>query len=228
MAKIVRRKNLNNKRSRTFYRQDEIQKGLYTLGSELMTIDGLEYVGAYHIYTATSEIFSESAYDINKSTGLFPFVDVTSDAFTYTNVAIRKPSGVTSAKAPTIFRPTPSLEDFERGYIIRYFLQKRNEINNIIEVDLKQSKKVKLDGTRAINGNLYKLFTIEWKISGPEFDVLDDKGNIITAGVVDTNRRTIFINDSNNPGTANMLGDLREFSIYSKLTDDTIKQQFKI
>jgi hypothetical protein len=77
----------------------------------------------------------------------------------------------------TIFKPTPSDEDYKKGYIIRVFVKKINEnvINEISYVD-----------KSAININLYKTVQVKWKITGPKNNIY--KGNILDkAGVTEQN-----------------------------------------
>lgn len=81
------------------------------------------------------------------------------------------PSSISKSK------PTPSSDDYDKGYIDRYFLKKTNE-NIIFEVSYI---------TTNVNTNLYKKVQLKWKISGPRNNIY--KNNILDKnGVEESNR----------------------------------------
>ena len=49
-------------RLKLYYPVDEITNDLYTYGSELMTEDNVEYIGAFHRYI-TGEVYTKSKWD---------------------------------------------------------------------------------------------------------------------------------------------------------------------
>ena len=59
-------------RRRIYYPEGSIQKGLYTEGGEWMTDDGDEWVGQYHKYTNTGEIYTKPVYVKDVSVKLVP------------------------------------------------------------------------------------------------------------------------------------------------------------
>lgn len=75
-------------------------------------------------------------------------------------------------------RPIPTTEDYNNGYINRFFLKKANE-NFIFEISYLNSKN--------INPNLYKLVELKWKISGPLKNVYKN-GILDKNGVEESNR----------------------------------------
>lgn len=82
-----------------------------------------------------------------------------------------------------ILRHKPSLteSEYNRGFITRYFAKKVNE-NIIIEVS---------NSTAVKNTNpLYKMVSIDWKISGPKHDMVLN-GILEKAGVVEQNKSEI-------------------------------------
>jgi len=61
--------------------------------------------------------------------------------------------------------PKPIEQDYQRGYIIRYFVQKSNDINGIIyEVDSKQYSKLK-------SSELYTSVSLDWRIGGDPIEI---------------------------------------------------------
>ncbi len=77
----------------------------------------------------------------------------------------------------TIRRAAPSPQDYESGYITRFFAKKINE-NIIIETDF--------DGYSRTNNALYKRVKIEWKITGPRNNIMLN-GRFDKAGVTEQN-----------------------------------------
>lgn len=65
---------------------------------------------------------------------------------------------------PTPHYPIPNSDDYNRGYINRYFLQKKNNpLNSIIEVSEQEYRSVSTNGT--IDPTLWNKVTVKWKIT---------------------------------------------------------------
>jgi hypothetical protein len=64
-------------RDKLFYTPDQITNNLYTSGKEYMFEDATEYIGPYHLYTTTGEIYSESKWSRTKSLKLIPYIERT-------------------------------------------------------------------------------------------------------------------------------------------------------
>lgn len=204
----------------------EIQKGLYTSGGELMDYYNNEYVGAYHLYIGTGEIFSENDYIPNKSIPLKPLIrelsNKTIKEYLDTNSGTRIFGGAeygvntkiyTPGKyiSPTSHYPNVTEEDYNRGYIDRFFIKKRNDRgNNVFEINDITYKSISKNGP--VDGNLYIGIQLPWKISGPLNDVKDHIGITTIHGVKDTNRRLIAEAELKFKGIKNYLTDLLEFA----------------
>ena len=80
--------------------------------------------------------------------------------------------------APRPYTPTVSANDYRVGLIKRTFAKKINE-DKIIEI--------KYSDSSGVNSALYKVITINWKVSGPRTNVMKN-GILDKAGVVDQNR----------------------------------------
>lgn len=78
---------------------------------------------------------------------------------------------------PSTFTPTINKDDLERGYIKRYFIGKRNFFD-FIETNAK--------GFNEAETVFYTKVSIDWKITGPEYNIYKDKTLEIT-GVVNYN-----------------------------------------
>ena len=61
--------------------------------------------------------------------------------------------------------PTPTENDYKRGYIVRYFVQKANDINSPI-YEIKQKAISKLS-----NNSFYKTTSLDWRLVGSVEDV---------------------------------------------------------
>ena len=213
-------------RLKIYYPEREITNGLFTVGQEWMLLDTWEeYVGSYHRYESTGEVFTESSWNPNKSMRLTPYKNKPSAYFkyqelvNYTTVAGERKEYNSSmrldmytAPIPTLRYPLPS--EIKNGVMTRYFIIKRNEISSRmpIEIDKKQADTYSIHG-RGINDIIYHLVEVPWKLVGPEYDIKD--GNILREyGVVDTNFRVVLELSKRFPILKEVLSDLRKYTQY--------------
>lgn len=91
-------------------------------------------------------------------------------------------SEISSGAVPVPYKPSPSKDDYSRGYIDRNFVKKVNE-NSVIEVQFAQ--------IGSINSSLYKLVTIRWYITGPKETIVNKDGVVEKLGVAAQNRYEI-------------------------------------
>jgi hypothetical protein len=146
-------------RLRTFYMPDEINKNLYTSGSEFETMDGIEYIGPYHRYV-TNEIYTESTWNSISSKPLRTFTKTnTKKDITYLSLKKNLKTNFASVRSHS---PVIQQSDYITGYINRYFLQKINELI-LIEVDINQYNDWK---SGQIDPNAYIGVELTWYISG--------------------------------------------------------------
>ena len=83
--------------------------------------------------------------------------------------------------SPVEYRPDPTKEDYQSGFITRYFSKKINE-EKIFEIN---PSTVSL-----IEAKLYYVVSLNWKISGSKEKVMN--GNIIEkTGVIESNQEEI-------------------------------------
>ena len=203
-----------DKRKRAYYTKAQITKGLLTDGGQWMLVDGAEYKGQYHTYT-TDEVFTQSSFVDGVSKTLIPYIDLESVSnlgvdfgknFEYDNI---KQIDITESSTPNPTTPQPTDKDMINGYMLRYYASKVND-DNIIEITLDDIQK---GGTpEGLDTNLYKTFSLRWKVSGPMNDVLDSQGNIKESGIYDTNIRTIALKSETYPALKAYITDYTEHS----------------
>lgn len=139
------------------YELADIKMDLYTFGNELATEDGQEYIGLYHQYISTGEIYTGARWDKNISKLLIKF-EPASSLTTY-----KKLNPITlKFNTPYPERPVVTEQEQKQGYFTRYFLKKFNEIN-VIEISKKQYE---LYQNNKIDNNAYVATKLEWYISG--------------------------------------------------------------
>jgi hypothetical protein len=214
-------------RKKIYYTPSEIQNDLFTNGGQWMELETwTSYVGFYHIYTSTNEVFSEQEWHPTKSKRLVPYKNKPASYFQYLDLVNYKKIG---GEKKELFGPVKydrfsapvatirELTDVEkkRGIMSRYFLFKRNELSGRlpIEVDKAQADTYPISNY-GINQYLYEMVEIPWKIDGPEFDIIQN-GILKVPGVVNTNQRIIDRYSRKFPILKRVLTNLREFSIYN-------------
>lgn len=81
---------------------------------------------------------------------------------------------------PTEEKPEPTENDYSNQFIERYFVKNITNMNSqIIEVDISQYKKF-------VKNPFYTTVKILWKISGLEYDIIQNK-QILQTGAFETN-----------------------------------------
>jgi hypothetical protein len=149
-------------RKKIYYPEGQIQKGLYTEGSEFMFEDGTEYVGDYHKYT-TGEVYTKSAFVKNVSKQLIPYINLSKFdnkvKFEYDNLRDGEVESFVFAKYE---KNQPNQKDYDRGYYSRYFV-KRHFDQIITEVNK--------DTFNSVQDEHYSKLEIAWKLRGNVIDI---------------------------------------------------------
>ena len=213
------------RRKRIYYPDQQIETSLFTRGKEWMYLDTWEeYVGYYHRYNSTGEVFSGGSWDAKRSKALVPYKEKDPsyyryiDLVNYSKIAGEKvelfgPVKLDRYSAPrAVIREPDDIENRD-GIMTRYFLFKRNEKNtkNPIEIDKKQADTYPVLNY-GINQHLYELVEIPWKIKGPEFDVYNESGILLESGIVNTNERIVEVFSRKFPILRGILTNYRQFS----------------
>lgn len=212
------------KRPSVYYPEIKITNNLYTIGKEWMLENGTEYIGFYHKYS-NGTVLTEPYYHKILSNLLIPYKDPASlPVNIYNKLKKIQPSPSVS---PINFKVLPTTDDYSTGTFKRYFIYRKNysDLNrDVCEVDEEQYKLWEKPNI-GINEILYDGFTIDWKLTGPLYDVVV-RDFVKEAGVYNNNRRLIKEADRIFPGMSTIITDYLEFSIYSSLTPYDIKKQF--
>ena len=96
------------------------------------------------------------------------------DIYFYRGLTGKKKSDRQYAKK---YKPVPNDDDYDVGYIKRYFCKVRNDDigNTIIEIDKKQFDDY---SNGKLNRDYYIVVSLDWKITGNLDNVLNSKGDL--------------------------------------------------
>jgi hypothetical protein len=183
-----------------YYPSFRIKTDLITNGLEYVTNKG-PYKGKYYI-----------TYDGRKFTGPNPIVGPNEELFSgfqktdsvflnNSNVpevvknSIAQKTGVDLKKvqakrgAPVPYFPIPNESDYKKGYLLRSFIKKVNDIGFITEISDEEYANFQ-NGTVDYDVSYYLVYQIMWKLTGPLNSIR--LGQYETrAGIVDTNKRLV-------------------------------------
>lgn len=180
-----------------YYSHHQLLTGQYTSGQELILGDGTDYVGGYHIQP-NGKYFSEFSPNKNSVELFEKRFDWTEDVRIYNKI-----NNVVTSKyiQPTVHLARPTLEDYQEGYVYRYFVQKRNNPRvTIMEIDVDQYNKINSKNQPGLNSTIWNAVAIKWKITG--------------ASIIEFNEREILTSEIQFSfiGLRSYIKDLLEFS----------------
>jgi hypothetical protein len=172
-----------------YYPLSEITSNLYTNGFEFVDlITGELYVGDY--FSTTDGKYFTGKLPSNDSRELLKAQNTTSSLY---------------VSSPESFFPSPTKEDYEKGFITRYVIKRVNSgIDTILEVSKEDYEKSK-------SNPIYNQVEFNWKITG---NLLDDFSNEMypVYGIISTNRSTLEKISPKLPGIEEVFVNLSEFS----------------
>jgi|7_EtaG_2_1085326.scaffolds.fasta_scaffold10439_2 hypothetical protein len=185
-------------RKKVSYNIDEIVNNLYTFGEEYETADGNNYIGLYHKYIFTDEIYTQPSWDKNTSVVL--------------NKTEIQPEAVKEYKKlnPNIKTSYDSIIDIipekkNNKTLNRYFVQNVSS-KKIQEIDQKQFDSF----SDKFDNNLYTAVNINWTISGNIINTTNTNG-ILNLGVKTKNKEAIKKAEKKIPNISAKLTNLLEF-----------------
>jgi hypothetical protein len=148
--------------SQPYFNLHQIVTGKYTSGNEFVLRNGEDYVGLFHILP-TGQRFSGSQPE-PLSVELFEKrFTPTLDILRYNQIT---ESEINRYIPPILFYPQVTDEDYKRGKIQRFFVQKRNSpLNTIMEIDGQQYNSINNENNPGINGVIWNKLLLEWRIS---------------------------------------------------------------
>jgi hypothetical protein len=161
---------------------EKIQTGLYTSGKEWMFLDtNQEHIGLYHRYP-NGAVYSEA--DFNEfSQELISYAPAIETEFggVYYNLTQKRFDKYVD---PNLYQVIPTESDYEKAFITRYFVQQRNNLSQIIEINAKSYSNVNNKNQPGIDAGRYRKIAINWSIRGPIDDVREANRRALTASGV--------------------------------------------
>jgi len=108
---------------------------------------------------------------------------------------------------PVPRKPEPGPEDYERGYMYRYFLQRKRPKGKLpFEIDRPQFDSFQ-NAEQGISQSLYRGREIKWKLVGPKDTKTNSLGYPIRSGVRPTNENLVELYEEDLPGLSQILDD---------------------
>lgn len=137
-------------------------------GEFVYSDDGEPYVGSYVI---VNNLYLTGASPSPQSRFLRPLTD--SRYTKYNDPKTSRYYFLTNAEysnhtPPALFLPKPTIKDYQRGQFQRYFVQKKNEKNIIIEISKKEYDKANRANQKGVDLTLYDRFEIQWMLKGKD------------------------------------------------------------
>jgi hypothetical protein len=199
-----------------YYPSFRVKTDLITNGSQLKTANG-PYRGKYYM-----------GYDGRKFTGANPTIgpgeelfeisnEIISEISNFTNLPRNIVSAIENSKAidlkkvsalkgaPTPYFPIPTESDYVKGYILRSFIKKVNDLGFITEISPTEYANFQ-NGTVDYDVSYYLTYQIRWKLTGPlnskrvgQYDV--------RAGIIDTNKRLVETANNTFIGIKEFIGE---------------------
>jgi hypothetical protein len=182
-------------RKKLYYVPGDSVSGI-SLQKQWMFEDGKEYIGPYHQYKSTGEVYTESTYLNGVSKPLIPYKNLgdTNNKNIFEYDKLTNDRFKDRYKTPIPITPTPTAEDYNRGYMIRYIVSQFN-YPNIYEVSQKNFGE--------LDNSLYIKKEFRWKIEKPF--VSDGR-------VEEMNKKVISVLKSDIPQIDRFLTNLTQFS----------------
>jgi hypothetical protein len=199
-----------------YYPSFRVKTDLITNGSQLKTANG-PYRGKYYM-----------GYDGRKFTGANPTIGPGEELFEISNersvdidVSVNLPENILNIiensqgrslkkvsalkGAPTPYFPIPTESDYVKGYILRSFIKKVNDLGFITEISPTEYANFQ-NGNVDYDVSYYLTYQIRWKLTGPlnskrvgQYDV--------RAGIIDTNKRLVETANNTFIGIKEFIGE---------------------
>ena len=184
-------------RKKLYYMPGDKVSGI-SKSSEWMLETGEEYIGAYHRYKSTGEVYTGSEYLEGISKPLIPYKNLNNQTektiFDYDKLTNDKFKN--KYKSPIPFTPTPTQSDYNRGYLDRYIVSQFNN-SNLYEVSKKNFEE--------LDEFLYIKKEFKWKIGRLEYTPQKD--------IIDTNQKVINLLKNDISNIDRFLTNLKQFSV---------------
>jgi hypothetical protein len=183
-----------------YYPSFRIKTDLITNGSEYktssgpykgkyyMTYDGRKFTGPNPIVGPNEELFTnvQQTESIFLNNSNLP-EKVKSEISQKTGVGLRKVQA--KRGAPTPYFPIPTEFDYKKGYIMRSFIKKVNDLGFVTEISDEEYDNFQ-NGTVDYDVSYYLTYQIMWKLTGPLNSTRVGQYDV-RAGIIDTNKRLV-------------------------------------
>lgn len=197
-----------------YYPKSRIILGRIANPGEFTFPDGISYSGDYYMtfdgkyYTGKNPQSTHSSLIVKIGEILNGKMIPLRNNITYNR--IKGNIDILDFEEPSSYYPTPTPEDYKIGKITRYFAKQRIsrkfkmiEINKFTYDDIDQEK-------GQYNYPMWKVTSLFWQISGPLYDERPN-GQVVRAGVIDTNQRIVEQKDKVFFGIKQYLTDFKQF-----------------
>jgi hypothetical protein len=148
-----------------YYPLHKIETGKYTNGTEFVTddINQTDYIGLYHILP-NGDYWSNSSPQPDSQKLIPKRMMVSPDVKIFNSIRNRQPANYLS---PVPYFPILNVSDYQAGYIMRYFVQKRNNPQvTITEIDASQFNTLNDKNRSGISILLWNYVELKWTIKG--------------------------------------------------------------
>lgn len=183
-----------------YYPSFRIKTDLITNGSEYSTSTG-PYRGKYYV-TYDGRAFTGPNPVVGPNEELFPYEQKSNSVFLNSSnlpgnvkntIAQKTRVNLNKSDAkrgsPTPYFPIPTEADYKKGYIMRSFIKKVNDMGFITEISPEEYDNFQ-NGIVDYDVSFYLTYQIMWKLTGPLNTVR--LGQYETrAGIIDTNKRLV-------------------------------------
>lgn len=122
------------------------------------------------------------------------------------NDYIRLTSASTGSREVVAHLPKPTQDDYDNGYITRYFIQRTNDK----ESPIYEVKSTVYSGFASQPD--WTGVSVRWRLTGPSETIYNDKGEIQDVSISESNRRMIELRKLKMPSLKKYLGNLTQFS----------------
>ena len=204
-----------------YYPSFRVKTDQKTTGNRL-SIDGAPYSGDYY-ETYDNKFYSGPNPIVGPNEELKPFENYgNSDYLNASNL----PSSIknqflrqtnvakTQALEPVSYYPKPTVEDYTRGYFIRYFIKKINSKGFVIEISPEEYNEF-VNGTVRYDVSFYLVTQIFWKITG-DLNTKRYSQYDIRLGIIEVNKKNTEDAGKNFLGLIEFIGG--EYAKFSRPT----------
>lgn len=184
---------------RPYYRLHQIIPGQYASLGELVTADGEDYEGPYHVLP-NGHLFTGYRPADSSQPLFYKRVDLTDTAKQYNRVKGRTVA-VSNYTAPKFYVAAPTRDDYAQGFMYRYFAQKRNSpLSSIVEISYEDFTQANLSNAPGISLGLYNIQSVMWRVS-----------RVSRQEATALNMKAVQQAEREFPGLTKYLSDLSEF-----------------